>query len=111
MMKRLAAACLLACLGTTAFAESKGYQQSTSLSTSGAINLPSIPTSAQSVVIDIEGAGIRFRDDGTDPTSTVGRPISAGQSLCYTNDPHAIRMIGQTAGATVNATYYAGTCR
>jgi hypothetical protein len=91
-------------------AGSLGYQQTTSLSTSSAVGLPSIPTGAGSAVIDVEGAGIRLRDDGTDPTSSVGRPMSAGQSLCFVNDPRAIRIIGQTAGATINVTYYAGPC-
>lgn len=110
-MKRLLLAIVLTSLAFPAFAASLGYQQSTSLSTSAAINLPSIPSNAQSVIIDVENAGVRFRDDGTDPTSSVGRPIAAGQSLCYANDPHSIRIIGQTGTPAINVTYYAGTCR
>lgn len=94
-----------------ALAASQGYQQVTSLSTSAAANLPSIPQNAQSVLIFVESAGIRWRDDGTDPTSSVGNPISSGQAFCYANDPHAMRIIGQTGTPTVNITYYAGTCR
>lgn len=110
-MKRLLLAICLSLPIGSAFGASLGYQQATSLSTSSAINLPSVPSNAQSVTIDVEGSGIRFRDDGTDPTQSIGRPMSAGQSLCYANDPHSIRIIGQTAGATINVTYYAGTCR
>jgi hypothetical protein len=110
-MKRLLFAIGLTLLAFPALANSLGYQQSTSLSTSSAINLPSIPAGAQSVIIDVESAGVRFRDDGNDPTSSVGRPISSGQSLCYANDPHGIRIIGQTGSPTINVTYYAGTCR
>lgn len=111
MFKRFIAASLFLAVPAAAFAESKGYQQATSLSTSVAINLPTIPQSAASATIDVEGACIRFRDDGTDPTSAVGRPMCAGQSLCYLNDPHSVRVIGQTAGAAINVTYYAGSCR
>jgi|SRR6185312_3736370 len=110
-MKRLLFAIAFTLLALPAFGASLGYQQATSLSTSAAVNLPVIPANAQSVIIDVEGAGVRFRDDGADPTSSVGRPIAAGQSLCYANDPHAIRIIGQTGAPTINVTYYAGTCR
>jgi hypothetical protein len=106
MMKRLLvlAAILLA---SPALAASLGYQQATSVSTSSAINLPSIPSNAASYLLSVESAGIRWRDDGTDPTSTVGQPVSAGQALCYGNDPHAVRLIGQTGTPTINVTYYA----
>lgn len=111
-MKRLLAAGLLLVMScASALAASQGYQQAASLSTSSAINLPSIPQSAGSAVIYVEGSSIRWRDDGTDPTSAVGNPVNAGQAFCYANDSHGIRIIGQTAGATINVTYYAGTCR
>src|SRR5581483_3425169 len=107
-MKRLFLTIFVALFSMPAFGASQGYQQSTSVSTSAAISPPSIPATAGSVIIDVESAGIRIRDDGTDPTSLVGRPISSGQSLCYANDPHSLRAIGQTGTPTINWTYYAG---
>lgn len=109
-MKRLLLALLLLPLASPAFGGSLGYQQSTSLSTSTAAGLPSIPSrpGPGSALIAVEGAGIRWRDDGTAPTSSVGQPVSAGQALCYGQDINAFQVIGQTSGATINVTYYAG---
>lgn len=111
MLKRLAVvAFILAGLGTAALAASRSYQQSTSLSTSTAAALPSLPSNpgAGSALISVEGAAIRWRDDGTAPTSSVGQPISAGQAICYAQDLGAFQMIGQTGSPTVNVTYYNG---
>jgi hypothetical protein len=108
-MKHSLLALAVVLMTAPAFGASRGYQQSTSLSTASAANLPSIPTGgAASVLISVEASGVRWRDDGTDPTSTVGQPVSAGQALCYANEVGAFRVIGQTAGATINVTYYAG---
>lgn len=87
-----------------------GYQQMTSLSTSSAVGLQGIPSSeqVQLTIIAVEGAGIRWRDDGTDPTSTVGMPVNAGQTLPYVGDPSKIKIIGQASGATVNVSYNRG---
>lgn len=108
-MKRLLLAIALAATAiSTANAASMGYQQATSLSTSTAGPLPSVPSGpVGSFLLSVENSGIRWRDDGTAPTSTVGQPVSAGSALCYGNDPHAVQVIGQTAGATIDVTYYA----
>ena len=107
-MKRLLLAIVLALISPAALAASLGYQQSTSISTSSAINLPSVPSgSVGSFLLSVETSGIRWRDDGTDPTSSVGQPVALGQAFCYGNDPHTVRVIGQTVGATINVTYYA----
>jgi hypothetical protein len=108
-MKRILLAAALSLLSLPAFAASLGYRQSTSLSTSSAIALPSVPSGqVGSFLLSVEGSGIRWRDDGTAPTSSVGQPVAAGQALCYGNDAHAVQVIGQTAGATIDVTYYAG---
>jgi hypothetical protein len=106
-MKRLLLAAALV-FAAPAFGASLGYQQSTSLSTSAAINLPNIPANAGSYLLAVESAGIRWRDDGTDPTSSVGQPVASGQALCYGNDAHAVRIIAQTGSPTIDVTYYAG---
>jgi len=106
-MKRLLLAATLGTLTMPAFAASLGYQQATSLSTSVAANLPSVPSGGVgSFLLSVESAGVRWRDDGTDPTSSVGQPVAAGQALCYGNDPHTVRIIGQTGAPTINVTYY-----
>jgi hypothetical protein len=49
---------------------------------------------------------VRYRDDGTDPTSTVGVRIHAGESIWYTGNLRSIKFIEETAGAEVNILAY-----
>lgn len=81
-----------------------GYQQITSLSTSTALT---VPGGAGLAVIQAEGADVRWRDDGTAPTATVGMLLPAGAELRYTGALAALRLIQVSAGATVNVSYYA----
>ncbi len=81
-----------------------GFQQITSLSSSSALTVPGGATLA---VIQAEGADVRWRDDGTAPTATVGMLLPAGAELRYTGALAALRLIRASAGATVNVSYYA----
>lgn len=81
------------------------YQQYTNLS--AAIALSSIPAKATMCVISVEGAPIRWRDDGTNPTASVGMPVANGATLTYTGNMSAIAFIQQSASATINVSYYA----
>lgn len=102
---------------TVAFAneQSLGYVQFTNISTSSPLSLktsvPStgntgVPQGANSIVISVEGAAIRWRDDNGAPSSTVGMPVANGASLAYAGNLPQFEFIGQSAGATVNVTYY-----
>jgi hypothetical protein len=81
-----------------------GYQQITSLSASTALT---VPTGATMALIIAETQAVRWRDDGTAPTASVGMPLATGVSLSYDGDLRAIRFIQQTASATLNVCYYA----
>ena len=81
-----------------------GYQQITSLSASTALT---VPTGATMALIIPELQGVRWRDDGTAPTATVGMPLAAGTSLSYDGDLKAIRFIQQAATGYLNVSYYA----
>lgn len=81
-----------------------GYQQITSLSASTGLTVPSGATLA---LIVPETQNVRWRDDGTAPTSSVGMPIFVGASLSYDGDLNRIRFIQQAASATLNISYYA----
>ena len=81
-----------------------GYQQITSLSASTALTVPSGATLA---LIVPETQNVRWRDDGTAPTSSIGMPIFVGASLSYDGDLKNIRFIQQDASATLNVSYYA----
>lgn len=82
-----------------------GYQQiSQGAVTAGALT---IPTGTSLILISPETQAIRYRDDGTDPTASVGYPIPVGAELRYSGgNMAAIRIIAQTGTATVNVLYY-----
>jgi hypothetical protein len=81
-----------------------GYQQLTSLSSSTALT---VPTGATMALITPETQAVRWRDDGTAPTASVGMPIAAGAYFTYDGDLKSIRFIEQTASAKLNISYYA----
>jgi len=82
-----------------------GYRQVTNLSS--AAGLPDIPKEATLALIVPETQNVRWRDDGTDPTASVGMPIFVGASLSYDGDLNKIRFIQETASAKLNISYYA----
>lgn len=86
-----------------------GYCQLTSLSS--AVTLAScsggIPAAADIVQVCAETQAIRYRDDGTNPTATVGMPVASGTCFQYSATPlSALRLIEQTASAKANISFY-----
>lgn len=89
-----------------------GYQQITSLSSAASLTVPQTdlnglackPTLA---IITAETQAVRWRDDDTAPTASVGMPLAAGATLQYDGDLTKIRFIEQTASAKLNISYYA----
>ena len=81
-----------------------GYQQITSLSAAAGLTPPQGATMA---LIVPETQGVRWRDDGTNPTASVGMPIAAGAYLNYDGDLNRVKFIEQTASAKLNISYYA----
>lgn len=62
------------------------------------------------LIIQAEGQAMRWRDDGTAPTASVGMIIPAGGELLYTaRNYQSLQLISITAGALVNVTAYAHT--
>ena len=88
-----------------------GYQQITSLSSAPALTVPQkdiagLAGSPRIAIITPEGQAVRWRDDGVNPTSTVGMPLAVGVTLQYDGDINQIKFIEQSAGAKLNITYY-----
>jgi hypothetical protein len=91
---------------TTYIADDKldpqGYYQITSLATAKSI----AGGNGRLALIQCLGQNVRWRDDGTDPTSTVGIRLHAGESFWYTGDIKKFRVIEETTGAEVNVSTY-----
>lgn len=87
-----------------------GFAQAV-ISTS-AVGLPtisgSIPSRARKAYITLEATnGVRWRDDGTNPTAAIGQPIAGGGVLEFEGDLNAFKLIRSgAADATVNVSYY-----
>lgn len=90
-------------LAVTGTLTPKGFQQLTSVSASTALTVPNGATSA---LIQAENQAIRWRDDGTAPTASIGMLLQSGATLQYNGDLTAIRLIETIASATINVAYY-----
>jgi hypothetical protein len=84
----------------------KGYEQIVSPAASTALTVPAGSTCA---LIQAQDADIRWRDDGTDPTASVGEKIIAEGDIWVEGAARlaAFRVIRTVAGADVNVSYYA----
>jgi hypothetical protein len=89
-------------VGVTGYSP-KGYQQIVGLASSTALT---VPTGATVAFIAVSTQAVRYRDDGTAPTATVGMPVPAGSQLMYSGSLSAVRFIQQTATATLDISYY-----
>ncbi len=81
-----------------------GYQQISTLSASIGLT---VPVGATMALIVPEAQNIRWRDDGTAPTASVGMPVTVGSFLNYDGDLNKIRFIEQASGSKLNVSYYA----
>jgi len=91
-------------MGLKSTTQCLGYQQITSLSSAAGLTIPQGATLA---LIVPETQNVRWRDDGTDPTASVGMPIFVGASLSYDGDLNRIKFIETTASSKLNISYYA----
>lgn len=100
----------------SAYRRPMGYQQIAALTLAAATNL-TLPTVANSgfvpgyAVIQCAGTAgtdsVRWRDDGTSPTSTVGMLLGAGQELDYSGDLTKIQFIISAGSASIlNISFY-----
>ena len=89
-------------LVTDAISAPQGYSQITDLSSAVGIRAKN----GRFALIQAWGQNVRWRDDGTDPTTTVGMILAAGTSMPYYGDVKAIRFIETTASAELNVSVY-----
>lgn len=91
-------------MGLKSTTQALGYQQITNLSS--AVGL-TVPVGATRALIAPLTKDIRWRDDGINPTASVGMPVSAGAYLSYDGDLRNIKFIQTSASAEINVTFYA----
>jgi|TARA_R110000868_G_scaffold49434_4_gene159531 hypothetical protein len=88
-----------------------GYQQITDLSSAVGLTVPTLAPDGSNqkptfALIICETQGVRWRDDSTAPTASIGMPLAAGVPLQYDGDLNKIKFIQQTASAKLNISYY-----
>jgi len=87
-------------------ARTLGYQQIVGLAAATALT---VPAGCGYAMVTPEDQSVRWRDDGVDPTATVGYPLAAGSELQYSASSFAtLRFIQTAATATLNIIYYGG---
>jgi hypothetical protein len=79
-----------------------GYQQ---LTLAGAVSL-TVPANAKYAVFVAETQAVRWRDDGTAPTTSVGVLLPTNLPFTYLGNLSAVKVIQATAGAILNVSYY-----
>lgn len=86
-----------------------GYCQLTSIDAATLISTCAggIPARANLAVIKTEAQAIRWRDDGTSPTASVGLPMAVADApLYYSGTLPQVSVISQVAGAKLNVLFY-----
>lgn len=85
-----------------------GYQQLTGLNTAKSLTIPAAANGVNptQVRINCGTQAVRWRDDGTAPTATVGMRLPVGIDLIYDGDLTKIQFIEETASAQLNISYY-----
>lgn len=119
-MKRFALALALALLPLAASAQGTvpgqymvplGYCQLSAVQLGSAVGLAScsggIPAGATMAVLQADTANVRYRDDGTAPTSSVGESIVSGQiPMLYTGSLSNLKFIAATGSPVLNVLFY-----
>jgi len=91
-----------------------GYQQ-ISAATLASATLLTVPNNSSGMpaayaVIQCESStatdSVRWRDDGTDPTASVGMTLGAGMELDYSGDVTKITFIVGAGSPKLNISYY-----
>lgn len=83
--------------------EPNGFQQITSVAAATGITAPD---GTKVAMIQVTTQNVRWRDDGTNPTTTIGMRLIANDILVYSGVMSAIKFIEETGSAVLNITYY-----
>ena len=89
-----------------------GYQQIAAFSTVQSLTVPTVTLNGATIyptmaLIRCETNNVRWRDDGTAPTASVGQLIlPADEYIMYVGPLGALQFIPVTGSATLDVTYY-----
>jgi len=81
----------------------EGFEHITGLA---AANSPTVPKGAKYALITCTTQAVRYRDDGTDPTSTIGTFIPTDTPFWYAGNLGKLRFIEAALNATLDISYY-----
>jgi hypothetical protein len=91
---------------STTYNTPKGYQQILSDQLASAVGL-TVPADAMRAVIQNNGAqATRWRNDGNNPTATVGQRLVGGDQVDVTGSLGAYRFIREAEGVQLDVLYY-----
>lgn len=65
-----------------------------------------VPGQARMMLVQAEGANVRWRDDGTPPTAAIGMLLQDGETISYTADLESFRAVVVAGVASLNVSYY-----
>lgn len=91
-----------------------GYQQITPMTSAVTLTLPTVIPGGNGLsakprlaIIQCTGQNVRWTDDGTTPTSTLGMVLVVGDTLAYDGDMQKLKFIEAASAAVLNVSYYA----
>lgn len=85
-----------------------GHEQLTSLSSAAGLT-STLYAKASYALIECDHTAnkyVRWRDDGTNPTTTTGISLAPGEKLVYDGNFANIKFIEESASAKLNVSYY-----
>lgn len=82
------------------------YYNFTAASATGLTLTGVVPNPPSYAIIRVEGGDVRYRDDGTDPTSSAGMLLKDLESLEYSGDFSAIKFIAVAGSPTLHVAFY-----
>lgn len=86
-------------------AQALGYTQVTVLT--AAVGVGTIPVGSETVVLQVESQDVRYRDDGTNPTGTVGMLLKTNTFYEFTvAQLSSMKFIESAASAKLNISFY-----
>jgi len=64
------------------------------------------PSNSNAIVVVVETAAVRWRDDGTAPTSSVGMFLDIGSTLTYMGDISKVQFVAVSGSPVIDVSFY-----